>query len=318
MRRDAGRTVSGGGAPGRAGAKGSLRDYRGDGFTVKVPSGWVDRTIHSLAGPPDRDFVPGIWISVDADPGTPDLGDYSDARVQTILETMSGSRLALKKKVTLPGGQTAVRAEIRWFPSDEQRLYQRLLCLLEGGEGFNLSAQMTKRARQTRGPAINRIMESIQLGGGPAAGGRKGEGVAYQADRFTVVLEEGWRAETVHILMEPRDGGFRRTVLLRRDALPDKDLRDEQVFEAELEALSGSVPGFELLEKEPVELPDGGGGFHVRFRRKTPKEGHVLQDQVLAVRAAQLLSLTATMEENPPAEERALMDSCLKSLTPLK
>src|SRR5882672_7153248 len=114
-------------APGGSTSTGSARRYAGDGFSLSVPATWIDRTVFSFAEPIDRS--PRHRLRVTAEPEPRDLGirDYAGEIARVMAERLSGARVLTEAPIQMAAGIDAMRVVIRWYPLQDQALFEWLL-----------------------------------------------------------------------------------------------------------------------------------------------------------------------------------------------
>src|SRR5262245_59251041 len=112
-----------------------MRAFKGNGFTIQVPADWVDLTLYTLLNGPSGQ---PLYVRVSAERGTEaaTAQEYAESRIRQAASALPGGRLLKRADVKLASGQPACSAEIRWYPSDETRLYQRLLFVVWQGTAF--------------------------------------------------------------------------------------------------------------------------------------------------------------------------------------
>ncbi len=302
------------------------RPYAGNGFTLEIPDGWVDMTIHTFVGPSGEDPTSWVRAIVDPDVAGAALDAYADRCILAASRAAPGFRLLRRQALRLAGGSAAIRAEARWFPTDDVRFYQRMVYVLWGGIGVALSSHLTKKTRHTQGPIVDRLMESIRPrvasppAGAPATatGTPRGAGVRVVADRFTIDLPEGWTDATVYMLAEPDESRFRRNLVVRRERPENEPASLADLARAEVEGLAATVPAFELVHEAPAQSRDGGPTHRLLFRRSTESGGRVLQLQHVALRESVLYWLSLTVEESVREGERDALLAVLGSFSAAK
>lgn len=311
--------------------------FVGNGFSVAIPAAWVDRTIYTYVGPAGRD--PAAWVRILVDPavmqGT--VGEFADVGIRAASAAAPGYRLLRRQDVKLTDGSLGIRAEVRWFPTDDLRLYQRMLYVLWGKTGITITSHLTKKTRLTQGPVIDGLMESIRRRGGalpvgqPSSSGSRppapgnlpptpaspfpASGSRVVADRFTMDLPDGWKDETVYMLAEPDESRFRRNLVIRREKLETAPGSLGDLARAEVDNLAASVPGFELMQEAQAAVRDGGPAHRLVFRRSLESGAKVLQLQHVAWRVGFLYWLSLTVEDAIEDREKAVLLAVLESFS---
>lgn len=286
------------------------------GFSLLAPDDWVDLSIYSFSEPDETDPPVRLTITIDLSTTAASLQEFSQLKLDAVLKTASGASLLRKEEVPLEGSLNGVRAEVRWFPTDVQRLFQRYLFFLVGDTGYALFTQLTKKGRATLGPAMDRIMESFR----PSPPGPGMEPPPKGMNRFpggpfTIRIPPGWTDESLFLFSEPDESQFRRTVVVHRQALdgPPGSLRD--VVGEEMKILAAASRDFELLEEGPVPVPGADSGYRCRIRLRTGKDTPVAQTLVFAIKDRMLYSLNLTAEAAPPPELQESLNGILASFS---
>jgi len=278
--------------------------FTASGFRVAVPDDWIDRSVYSFKGPVEGDHQHVLAVVPDPGSRAPSVEDYARRRIDIAAKSLPGARVLLQEPLALARGLGAWRAELRWFPADGLKLYQRLLYVLAKDVGFTLVVQRTKKSRLTHGPAIDRMLSTFRPLDSPPPRGPHGDGsTPFVAPSFSLVLDRGWSDETIYSLGQSDTSRFCRTLVVTREPVPEAPPSTAAMGAAGIEAMRAKVPGFELESGEEIEAHDGDPAFRIRFRRKTEKNGTVAQDQLLAWRAGRLFTLTLTTEPEPPAKK---------------
>ena len=100
-------------------------------------------------------------ITVEEDSPFETLLDYADWNIHTLEMELKSCRLLKKDKISLNNGLPAYVAIFSWYPTDDLRIYQEQIFILNDGTGYKLTSSFTKKTRQTLGPKIERMMLSF-------------------------------------------------------------------------------------------------------------------------------------------------------------
>ncbi len=300
-----------------------MATFRGNAFELSVPDAWVDRTIYTFVGPTGEDATPWVRAVLDHSAAHSTLESFADRTIRAASTAAPGYRLLRRQSVTLADGSAALRAEVRWFPTSEIRLYQRTVYVLWGKSGVTVTSQLTKKTRLTQGPIVDRLMESLRRRvpppgappPAPAGAAAPVSGLEVTADRFTLVLPAGWRDETVYMLAEPDESRFRRNLVIRREKAGPATASLAEFARAEVASLAASVPAFELVQEVPAASRDGGPTHRLVFRRAVESGGTVLQLQHVAPREGVLYWLSLTVEDGIGERDRAAFLEMLASFS---
>ena len=280
------------------------RRYLGNGFTLEVPAAWRDVSFYAFQGPELKGFRPVVAVQVEENIRDPDVERFTRPRLERLLRSASNARLTKRERVRLGGGVEAIRAEIRAFTPDENRMYHRLLFAVANETGFLLSSALTRHARLAIASGIDAVMASLRFPHGEAP--LKDEWI--RAGRFALKLPEGWTDESLVMFAEPDRKRFRRTLTVRRTTGEAPAPDEAEWAKAEIEILAGSVPGFELLSHKETVTLDGASAQLFAFRRNAGKKDALLHTGLLAWRGEARFTAIATTESQPPkAIERALV-----------
>jgi hypothetical protein len=277
----------------------AARVFRGNGFTIQIPATWVDLTLYTLLGNAGTGPPPYVRVSAERGTEAATAQEFGDGRIRQAAAALPGGRLLKRADVKLGSGQPAHSAEIRWYPSDEMRLYQRMLFVVWQGTGLMLVTQLDKKSKATIGPTIDRLMASLRPADprSPAPPPAKGL-LRFTADPFTLDHPEGWEDRTVYTVAEPDEARFRRNLVVHRRPMPEEPTSIQETAAAEADALKGSIPGIEIVEIAEARVKDGKPAARVLLRRDV-EGGTITQTQVIAHRSGVLNVLTFTCEEEP-------------------
>ena len=135
--------------------------YQGNGFTLNQPADWTDKTIYTITGPVEGGVQHNVLITVEQNLSFENVRDYADWQILSLEESLKGCRLLKKGETTLFNGLQAYEAVFCWYPTDELRIYQHQVFVLVENTGYKLTAPFTKKTRKTIGPAVLRMMLSL-------------------------------------------------------------------------------------------------------------------------------------------------------------
>ena len=139
-----------------------ISTFRGNRFTINRPQDWKDKSIYSLNGPIDSGIQHNILITVEYDVEIDSLANLADRQIESLETQLKGCRVLKRGERTLNNGQEAYEAIFRWYPTDEQCLYQKQIYVLFGSTAYALTTTFSKKTRKTRGPEVDRIMMSFK------------------------------------------------------------------------------------------------------------------------------------------------------------
>ena len=136
--------------------------YQGNGFTIKQPEGWQDKTIHTLLGPIKSDVQHNIIITVEENVTCNSVSDYADIQITALEQQLMGCHLLKREEITLANGKPAYKVIFRWDPSDQFPIYQEQVFVLNDGKAYKITTSFSRKTRKTMGPEIDRIIMSFQ------------------------------------------------------------------------------------------------------------------------------------------------------------
>ncbi|MEM1125566.1 MAG: DcrB-related protein [Bacteroidota bacterium] len=137
--------------------------YRAQTFDLRLAEGWDDQTVYTLLGPVEDDVQHNVTVVVGSDINEEmTLIEFAQTHIQTVEQQLKGCRVLLKERVALASGRPAVRAIYVWYPTEEVRLYQEQLYILDTPRSYILTASFSKKTRKTLGPAVERMMLSFE------------------------------------------------------------------------------------------------------------------------------------------------------------
>ena len=137
------------------------RIYRSHHFSVAISDGWQDKTIYTIGGPVTDGIQHNIVITVHPDVQVETLRDFADWNIAAMKDALKSCRLLKQAPITLANGLPAYQAVFCWYPTDELRLYQEQVYVLQEGTGYVLTASFTKKTRKTLGPQVERMFLSF-------------------------------------------------------------------------------------------------------------------------------------------------------------
>jgi hypothetical protein len=143
--------------------KDKTKPFQGNGFTLNQLDDWEDKTIYTLTGPVTDNIQHNVIITIDKEPAFDDLVEYADFHIKTLEEELKSCMLLKKGETKLTNGTDAYEAVFSWYPTDELRIYQHQIFVLVEKVAYKMTASFTKKTRQTIGPAVERMMLSLNF-----------------------------------------------------------------------------------------------------------------------------------------------------------
>lgn len=141
---------------------GETSPYRADAFQVQRPGGqWHDGSVHTIVGPTLDGITHNIMIHADLDVEAESLYAFAAQGIALLEAELDECRLLINDSIELDCGVPAYRVIVVWYPSDDQRLYQEQLFVLQGGRGYTLTTTFTRETRKQLGETVERMMRSF-------------------------------------------------------------------------------------------------------------------------------------------------------------
>jgi hypothetical protein len=137
--------------------------YQGNGFALDQPEDWDDKTIYTLSGPVSDGIQHNVIVIVDKKPSVDNLIEYADLNITTLEKELKSCLLLKRGETKLKNGTNAYEAIFSWYPTDDLQIYQHQIFVFDNKVAYKLTASFTKKTRQTIGPAVLRMMLSINF-----------------------------------------------------------------------------------------------------------------------------------------------------------
>jgi hypothetical protein len=139
--------------------------FQGNGFTINQLDDWEDKTLYTLTGPVTDGIQHNVIITIDNEPAFDNLLEYADLQITTLEKELKSCMLLKRGETKLTNGTDAYEAIFSWYPTDELRIYQHQIFVLVEKVAYKMTASFTKKTRKTIGPAVERMMLSLNLPG---------------------------------------------------------------------------------------------------------------------------------------------------------
>lgn len=133
-------------------------------FTIELPEGWEDRTVHLFMGPEDNGVQHNLSLTIDSNDEDIDIEDYAQERIDQLLETLQGIEILKKEMITLSNGNPAYECIFKWIPVEGQIIFQKVVYMILESSGYTFSANFSKKTLKTIGVEVDRIIDSFQPG----------------------------------------------------------------------------------------------------------------------------------------------------------
>jgi len=133
-------------------------------FTIELPEGWEDRTVHLFMGPHENGVQHNLTLTIDSDEEDVDIEDYAQERIDQTLETLQGIEILKNEMITLSNGNQAYECIYKWIPVEGHIIFRKVVYMIREGFGYTFSADFSKRSLKTIGVEVDRIIDSFQPG----------------------------------------------------------------------------------------------------------------------------------------------------------
>lgn len=139
------------------------RPYNADQFSFNLLEDWQDKTIFTLTGPVTDGIQHNVLINVDPDVPFDTVEEYAAWQIKTLEDELKGCILLKEGKLKLDNNMDAYEAIFSWYPTNELRIYQHQIYVLQDKTAYKMTASFTKKTRQTIGPSVIRMMLSFDI-----------------------------------------------------------------------------------------------------------------------------------------------------------
>ncbi|MCK5125877.1 MAG: DcrB-related protein [candidate division Zixibacteria bacterium] len=130
-------------------------------FTVNLPDGWNDATVHLFMGPEDSGRQHMISMAIDNEAGDTELYDYAQERIELALESMQGAEIVKEEEKSLPDGRAIYECVFKWIPQDDMIIFKKQVFMIVGGVGYTFFADFSKKTIKTIGNQVDAIINSL-------------------------------------------------------------------------------------------------------------------------------------------------------------
>ncbi len=130
-------------------------------FQVTLPEGWEDQTVHYFMGPDSSGVSHSLSLSIDRYPPSDDITVYAAERVEDLLESLPNAEELKQEERPMPDGADAVEAVIKWIPSEDKIVFQKLVFLMREDVAYTFKADFSKKTLKTVGPQVDEIINSF-------------------------------------------------------------------------------------------------------------------------------------------------------------
>jgi hypothetical protein len=137
--------------------------YQANDFKMNLLADWNDKTIYTLTGPVTDGIQHNVIVNIDRDVEFDNLEQYADWQIKTLEEELKGCTLLKRGVIKLTNDTEAYEAIFKWYPVEDVCIYQHQIYILNNKTAFKMTASFTKKTRQTIGPAVVRMMLSLNI-----------------------------------------------------------------------------------------------------------------------------------------------------------
>jgi hypothetical protein len=137
------------------------KPYNADQFSLSMLEDWQDKTIFTLTGPVTDGIQHNVIINVDPACPFDSINEYAEWQIKTLEDELKGCILLKEGELKLDDGSDAYEAIFSWYPTDDLRIYQHQIYVLNDKTAYKMTASFTKKTRQTIGPSVVRMMLSF-------------------------------------------------------------------------------------------------------------------------------------------------------------
>jgi hypothetical protein len=130
-------------------------------FTISLPDGWSDQTMHIFVGPVEDDVQHTVNVVVDREAG-PDVEEYASTQVAALESTLKGLSVLRRETGALWSGPAAVRVVLEWLPAPGSRIVQEQLYVIKDSTGYRLTATFSPSTFETMGPRVRAMLLSFE------------------------------------------------------------------------------------------------------------------------------------------------------------
>lgn len=130
-------------------------------FSLKLPKGWEDQTVHFFMGPEDSGVQHSLTLVIDHYLSTSDLAEYAQLKTEQYLQSLSGGELIKNEQITLENGTPAWVAVCKTVPSEAQIVLQKRVYVIVDDIGYIFSSNSSRKTILTIGKQVEMIISSL-------------------------------------------------------------------------------------------------------------------------------------------------------------
>jgi len=136
-----------------------------DQFSIELPDGWDDRTVHIFMGPDENGVQHMLSLLIDRETGGIDLSEYARERIDQITATMQSVEMLKDEERTLADGTPAYECVYKWVPPDGKPIFRKVVYLMCDGVGYTFTGTFSKKTMKTIGVEVEGMINSFRLAG---------------------------------------------------------------------------------------------------------------------------------------------------------
>lgn len=133
-------------------------------FNIQLVDGWEDLTAYVFRGPMIDDFDHRIILNIDRQLQHDDIVDYSQEKINPIVQTMTGIDVLKDEEITFEGGNPAYEFVYKYILSDELFQIHKYSFIIKDNLGFSFNVCFTKKSYKILKEQVKEIIESIVPG----------------------------------------------------------------------------------------------------------------------------------------------------------
>ena len=130
-------------------------------FSLELPKGWEDQTVHFFMGPEDSGVQHSLTLTIDHYLSTDDLAEYAQQKTDQYLQSLSGGELIKSEQMTLEDGTPAWVAVCKTVPSKDQIVLQKRVYVIANDVGYIFCSNSSRKTIMTIGKQVQMIINSL-------------------------------------------------------------------------------------------------------------------------------------------------------------
>jgi hypothetical protein len=133
-------------------------------FSMKFPPEWSDRSVYRFEGPVDDGIQDNIIVTIENNVDVPDLDTYANLQIKAVQEALQGFSELKQGPLELDSRIPAYELVYKWYPIEDREIYQRVVYVLHGGNGYIITASFSKKTWKMRAAFIDKVLKSFTIG----------------------------------------------------------------------------------------------------------------------------------------------------------